>query len=78
MACEVGYLRLRLSFDAVQGQARLLLERLQMLGDVTGLGSGEWALAARRAEECEIRAQHVSMLKGYNIRRSSFGLLENR
>ena len=33
MANKVGFLRRRLSFAAVQGQARLLLDRLQLLGD---------------------------------------------
>ena len=78
MACEVGFLRRRLSFAAVQGQARLLLDRLQLLGDGAREAAGrrDWALAARRAEACEMRAQHVSMLQGRNIRRSGFGLLD--
>ena len=33
MACEVGFLRRRLSFAAVQSRARLLLDCLQLLGD---------------------------------------------
>ena len=33
LASEVGFLRRRLSLAAVQGQARLLLDRLQLLGD---------------------------------------------
>ena len=78
MASEVGFLRRRLSFAAVQGQARLLLDRLQLLGDGAREAAGrrDWALAARRAEACEMRAQHVSMLQGRNIRRSGFGLLD--
>ena len=78
MASEVGFLRRRLSFAAVQGQAKLLLDRLQLLGDGAREAAGrrDWALAARRAEACEMRAQYVSMLQGRNIRRSGFGLLE--
>ena len=73
IACEVGFLHRRLSFAELQSQARLLLDRLQLLGD--GAGRRDWSLAARRAEACEMRAQHVSMLQGRNIRRSGFGLL---
>ena len=78
MASEVGFLRRRLSFAAVQGQARLLLDRLQLLGDGAREAAGrrDRALAARRAEANEMRAQHASMLQGRNIRRSGFGLRE--
>ena len=77
LAGEVAYLRRRLSFTAVQQQSRLLLDRLQLLGD----GSREaarrrdWAVAARRAEEKERRAQLVCLQQGRSIRRSGFGLL---
>ena len=43
LAQHVGYIRRRLSFTAVQQQARLLLDRLGLLGD--GLGE-----AARRRD----------------------------
>ena len=78
MASEVGFLRRRLSFAAVQGQARLLLDRLKLLGDGAREADGrrERALAARRAEANEMRAQHTSMLIGRNIRRSGFGFLD--
>ena len=78
MASEVGFLRRRLSLAAVQGQARLLLDRLQLLGDGAREAAGrrDRALRARRAEANEMRAQHVSMLLGRNIRRSGFGLLD--
>ena len=33
MASQVAHLRRKLSFTAVQSQARLLLDRLQLLGD---------------------------------------------
>ena len=78
MASEVSFLRRKLSFAAVQGQARLLLDRLQLLGDGAREAAGrrDRAVAARRAEANEMRAQHTSMLIGQNIRRSGFGLLD--
>ena len=68
MASEVGFLRRRLSFAAVQGQARLLLDRLQLLGDGAREAAGrrERAVAARRAEANEMRAQHTTMMIGRN------------
>ena len=52
IASEVGFLHRRLSFADVQSQARLLLDRLQLLGDGAREAAGrrDWALAARRAE----------------------------
>ena len=52
MACKVGFLHRRLSFADVQSRARLLLDRLQLLGDGAREAAGrrDWALAARRAE----------------------------
>ena len=78
MASEVGFLRRRLSFAAVQGQARLLLDRLQLLGDGAREAAGrrDRALAARREEANEMRAQHAKMLQGRNICRKGFGLPE--
>ena len=78
LASEVGFLRGRLSFAAVQGHARLLLDPLLLLGDGAGEADGrrDRALAARRAEANEMRAQHTRMLIGRNIRRSGFGLLD--
>merc|ERR550519_3108886 len=48
MACEVGFLRRRLSFAAVQGQARLPLLQLQGDGAREAAGQRGRALAARR------------------------------
>ena len=76
MACEVGFLRRRLSFAAVQSQARLLLLQLQGDGAREAAGQRGRALAARRAEANEMQAEHASMLSGRNIRRSGFGLLD--
>ena len=77
LASEVGFLWQRLSFAAVQGQARLLFDRLQLLGDGAREADGwrERSLAARTAEANEKRVQQTSMLLGRNIRRSCFGLL---
>ena len=77
LASEVAFLRRRLSFTAVQLQSRLLLDRLQLLGE----GSREaarrdWAMMARRAEERERRAQLVCLQQGRSIRRSGFALLD--
>ena len=36
LAAEVAFVRRRLSFTAVQQQARLLLDRLQLLGEGAG------------------------------------------
>lgn len=70
LASEVGFLRRRLSFASVQGHARLLLDPLLLLGDGAGEADGrrDRALAARRAEANEMRAQHTRMLIGRNIR----------
>ena len=77
LASEVGFLWQRLSFAAVQGQARLLFDRLQLLGDGAQEADGwrERSLAARTAEANEKLVQQTSMLLGRNIRRSCFGLL---
>ena len=78
LSSQVAYMRRKLSFTAVQSQARLLLDRLQLLGD----GSNEAArrrdrvMETRRAEARERRAQHVCLLQGRAIRRSGFALLE--
>ena len=78
LASEVGFLWQRLSFAAVQGQARLLFDRLQLLGDGAREADGwrERSLAARTAEAKEKRVQQTyATLLGRNIRRSCFGLL---
>ena len=78
LSSQVAYMRRKLSFTAVQSQARLLLDRLQLLGD----GSNEAArrrdraMETRRAEARERRAQHVCLLQGRAIRRSGFALLD--
>ena len=55
LAGEVAFVRRRLSFTAVQQQARLLLDRLQLLGEGAGEAARrrEWAEQANRAEARE-------------------------
>ena len=78
LAGEVAFLRRRLSLTAVQSQARLLVDRLQLLGD----GSREAgrrrdrAQEARRTEIREKRVQYVCPLQGRNIQQNGFGLLD--
>ena len=57
--------------------ARLLLDRLQLLGDGAREAGRrrEVAEAGMRWEARERRAQVVSLMQGHNIRRSGFGLL---
>ena len=78
LAGEVAFVRRRLSFTAVQQQARLLLDRLQLLGEGAGEAARrrEWAEQANRAEARERRAQLVCLQQGRNIRRSGFGYLD--
>ena len=78
LAEEVALVRRRLSFTAVQQQARLLLDRLQLLGEGVGEAARrrEWAEQASRAEVKEKRAQLVCLQQCRNIRRSGFGMLD--
>ena len=76
MAGYVGFVRRSLSFIVVQQQARLVLGRLQLLGD------GAMEAARRRAVQAEVtagrerRAQAVCLRQGRDIRRHGFGLLD--
>ena len=66
MAGLVGYVRRKLSFTAVQQQSKLLLDRLQLLGE----GSAEAAARRDRATRIEAvavkerRAQMVCLRQG--------------
>ena len=77
LASQVGFIRRKLSFTAVQQQARLLLDRLQLLGDGAREAGRrrEFAEMGMRWEERERRAQAVSVRQGQNIRRCGFGLI---
>ena len=59
LSSEVGFLRRRLSFTAVQEQSRLLLDRMQLLGDEAkeARRRREWAEQAARVQMRERRAQ---------------------
>ena len=78
MAGYVGFVRRSLSFIVVQQQARLVLGRLQLLGD----GATEAARRRERAVQAEVtagrerRAQAVCLRQGRDIRRHGFGLLD--
>ena len=78
MAGYVGFVRRSLSFTVVQQQARLVLGRLQLLGD----GATEAARRRERAVQAEVtagrerRAQAVCLRQGRDIRRHGFGLLD--
>ena len=54
-------MRRQLSFTAVREQARLLLDRLQLLGDGAREAAArrDWAMRQRREEEMERQAQLV-------------------
>ena len=78
LSAEVAFLRRRLSMTAVREQARLLIDRLQLLGDGAGQAARrrEFAERSRRAEAQERRAQQVCLMQGRAIRRSGFALLD--
>ena len=78
LSSHVGYLRRKLSYTAVQQQARLLLDRLQLLGHGAREAGRrrEMAEQGMRWEARERRAQAVSVRQGHNIRRCGFGLLD--
>ena len=78
LSAEVAFLRRRLSMAAVREQARLLIDRLQLLGDGAGQAARrrEFAERSRRAEAQERRAQQVCLMQGRAIRRSGFALLD--
>ena len=78
LASLVGYVRRRLSITAVKQQAKLLLDRLQLLGD------GAAAAAARRQRAVQLeqaavrekRAQAVYLRQGVAVMRRGLGKLD--
>ena len=78
LASLVGYVRRQLSFTAVQQQARLLLDRLQLLGEgaTEAARRREWAASLDRAALRDRRAQEISLRQGQAIRRFGFGKLD--
>ena len=77
LAALVSYVRRQLSVTAVREQARMLLERLQLLGD----GSTDAARRRERAAAAEAKAlkerqaQLVCLRQGRAIMRHGFGKL---
>ena len=73
LAQLVGHVRRKLSIIGVQQTSRLLLDRLQLLGDGATKATGRRveAVAAR-----ERRAQEVCQRQGRGIVRKGFGLLD--
>ena len=74
----VAYIRRTLSITVVREQARLLLDRLQLLGD----GAAEARRRRGRAEMLEAaakrerQAQRVAFLHGRGLKRLGFGRLD--
>ena len=77
LASLVSWIRRQLSFLAVQQQQRLLLERLQLLGDGSRQAGKrrDWAVSIEAAAVRERRAMAVCQQQGRAIRRSGFGLI---
>ena len=78
LASLVSWVRRQLSLLALQQQQRLLLGRLQLLGDGTREAANrrDWAVAIEAAAVRERRAQVVCLQEGRAICRSGFGLLQ--
>ena len=78
LAGLVGYVRRRLSFCAVQQQARLLLDRLQLLGEGADRAAGrrDRAVLLEAAAARERRAQLVCLRQGTAVMRRGFGMLD--
>ena len=76
-AALVGQIRRQLAFKAVQQQTKLLLDRLQLLGD--GATDAErrrgWAEEVERIAARERQAQAVCLRQGRAVMRHGFGKL---
>ena len=77
LASLVGDVRRQLSVRAVQQQARLLIDRLALVGDGIGAAAQrrDWAVELEAAASRRRRAQEVSRRQGSNIVRHGFGLI---
>ena len=62
----------------MKSQARLLLDRLELLGEGTGEAGRrrDWAVEAERAAGRERRAQAVCLQQGRTLLRSGFAKLD--
>ncbi len=78
LAGLVASIRRRLSFTAVQQQAKLLLDRLRLLGDgaVEAANRRGWAEEGERVAARERRAQDGCLRQGRAIRRHGFGKID--
>ena len=74
LAGLVRFVRRKLSFNAVQQTSRLLLDRLQLLGDGTA-GRRDRAVMVEAVAARERRAQDACARQGRGIVRRGFGLL---
>ena len=77
MAGLVGHVRRKLSINAVKQTSRLLLDRLQLLGEGAAEAAGrrDRAVMAEAGAARERRAQEVCHRQGRAIVRRGFGLL---
>ena len=78
LAGFTAYIRRQLSHLAVQQQSRLLLDRLELLGDGAGEAARRraWAVTVERGAERERRAQAVCQRQARPLVRSGFALLD--
>ena len=78
LAQLVGHVRRKLSINAVQQTSRLLLDRLQLLGDgaTEAAGRRDRAVVVEAVAARERRAQEVCVRQGRGIVRRGFGLLD--
>ena len=76
-AALVGQIRRQLAFKAVQQQSKLLLDRLQLLGDgaVEAERRRGWAVEVERMAARERQAQAVCLRQGRALIRHGFGKL---
>ena len=77
LAALVGDMRRQLSLQAVRQQARLLIDKVAMLGNGAGAAAHrrDWAVELEAAAAKRRRAQEVSRRQGRNIVRHGFGLI---
>ena len=78
LAGLVSWVRRQLSYLAVQQQSRLLLDKLQQLGDGAreAVRRRNWAVQEEGAARREMKAQAASLRQGRAIRRSGFAMLD--
>ena len=77
LASLVGDVRRQLSLRAVQQQARLLIDKLAVVGQGIGAAAQrrDWAVELEAAASRRRRAHEVSRRQGRSIVRRGFGLI---